>query len=1485
MSGPSGPAGPGGNAAAAAQFRPLNVKDALTYLDQVKIQFMDQPEVYNRFLDIMKFFKSQSIDTPGVIERVSTLFRGHPSLITGFNTFLPPGYRIEPTSNPLEPVKVTTPTDPIGHPPGYREPPQPPPQPQPHPQQQTSPSPPPPPGPEPPPGMMMPGIIYTPFGGPPQYHPAGGPNMGQPGGPVGMQQPQGPPPPPSSAPPNGYPGPPQPIQPSSMMPSGHGPVPTPQMPPQQASQPPAARPDALQRRAPVEFNHAINYVNKIKNRFASEPETYKNFLEILQTYQKESKPIQEVYAQVQVLFKNATDLLDEFKQFLPDNSNQNAQQRPAPGGMPVLGTMPNGMAEHYGGQSKRSAPGGGPGHAHSSQGGPGKKGTKRAAGSSAGMVGGPMSGLPSGSSSMGGMSTLGATQAGLGNQPPKKKVKAANVSKPEKPSTLEELEFFDRVKRAIANKATYNEFLKVLNLFSQEIIDAKTLVERVEPFLGRHSDLFKWFKEFVKYEDDQYIVNQPAERSGPDLTNCRQSGHSYRMLPQTEKRPICSGRDALCNEVLNDDWISSPVYLSETGFVSHRKTQYEETLYRCEEERYEFDRHIEANLHTIALLEPIAKKISGMSAEEKSRFKLPPGLGGFSTTIYQRAIKKIYDKERAQEILDALHNNPVVAVPVVLKRLKQKDEEWKRAQREWNKVWREIEMKNFYKALDHQGVTFKKNDTKALNMKSLVTEIESIYREQREDGDTTAQPPAQHATTTTAAANSSSSTSSTRYQFDFQFKDKDLFRDVKNIILEGVDAGSVNPRHIRGFLNSFVKKFFWVEDIGGMESEDDSDSDDDDDGAGSQRSVDTDTEMEDGETSSGGGGRSSSGRSQRNASGGNRSLRKNVLLRNNKVAATNGVRGGDRSKSPSTSRRSRRAASAASDAMDTDDESSGHQGSRRTGAGVKEEEGGNSHDSATDVKREPADEHGGAADDEMMLDRDHREGSVESGEGHLQRFDRRNGSPASVSTTGTAVPRSTYAFYSNTTFYVFFRLYQMLYSRLLKMKELSEQLANHPPSSEKLNPVAVELGLKKPESGYIFNNKDRYQDLLENIREWFDGKLESNEFEERSRTMFQTSGYLTFTFDKLTQAIIRQIRDITSDPRCLELTNLYYKDREKPTTSSKQEAVYRLAAEAHVQDENIFRMEFFSLERVMTIQLLGKDDQLSDDTYSSEEKWSLYVDHFVQVSDSETVQPQQQVLPPFLQRNLPPTISEDPPADVEARGGLELKICVNTYKIFFVDNTEDYFRRKKAVSSRAGFEEGKEIRSKKFRQWLTSRSGVFGPGAGACENWFLGNGDAGSKGGMKVVIVDEPGKHCRMFVSSLGSLVGSPGSVPPAQTGNSNAAGTSSATTTSVQPSVSEGTATHVDGSAETAKPTEPKRPSPSSSTPPALTGHGGTAQPVPAVEEPKKDTTTVAAEGATAEKDGASEEGKNGPVAANEVAPMDVDGDNVGGGAASSSS
>lgn len=66
-----------------------------------------------------------------------------------------------------------------------------------------------------------------------------------------------------------------------------------------------------------------------------------------------------------------------------------------------------------------------------------------------------------------------------------------------------------------------------------------------------------------------------------------------------------------------------------------------------------------------------------------------------------------------------------------LTRLKTKEEEWREAQRGFNKIWREQNEKYYLKSLDHQGINFKQNDTKVLRSKSLLNEIESIYDEVR----------------------------------------------------------------------------------------------------------------------------------------------------------------------------------------------------------------------------------------------------------------------------------------------------------------------------------------------------------------------------------------------------------------------------------------------------------------------------------------------------------------------------------------------------------------------------------------------------------------------------------------------------------------------------------------------------------------------------------------------------------------------------------
>ncbi len=56
-----------------------------------------------------------------------------------------------------------------------------------------------------------------------------------------------------------------------------------------------------------------------------------------------------------------------------------------------------------------------------------------------------------------------------------------------------------------------------------------------------------------------------------------------------------------------------------------------------------------------------------------------------------------------------------------------KEEEWREAQRGFNKIWREQNEKYYLKSLDHQGINFKQNDTKVLRSKTLLNEIEMLY--------------------------------------------------------------------------------------------------------------------------------------------------------------------------------------------------------------------------------------------------------------------------------------------------------------------------------------------------------------------------------------------------------------------------------------------------------------------------------------------------------------------------------------------------------------------------------------------------------------------------------------------------------------------------------------------------------------------------------------------------------------------------------------
>ncbi|CAI0379568.1 unnamed protein product [Linum tenue] len=159
---------------------PTSEKDALGYLDAVKQTFRDEPQTHEDFLEVLKDYRAMRIDTSSVIARVKQLFRGHPDLILGFNTFLPEGYKIS----------------------------------------------------------------------------------------LAVGDAKKPPPP---------------------------------------------------RKKPVDFEDAITFISKIKRRFQGDARVYDSFMDVLMRFRSGRLPIAEVYLRVAELFKDHSDLLEDFVQFLPES--------------------------------------------------------------------------------------------------------------------------------------------------------------------------------------------------------------------------------------------------------------------------------------------------------------------------------------------------------------------------------------------------------------------------------------------------------------------------------------------------------------------------------------------------------------------------------------------------------------------------------------------------------------------------------------------------------------------------------------------------------------------------------------------------------------------------------------------------------------------------------------------------------------------------------------------------------------------------------------------------------------------------------------------------------------------------------------------------------------------------------------------------------------------------------------------------------------
>ncbi|CAA2982104.1 paired amphipathic helix Sin3-like 2 isoform X1 [Olea europaea subsp. europaea] len=1290
----------GGGATGATQK--LTTNDALTYLKEVKDMFQDQREKYDRFLDVMKDFKAQRVDTTGVIMRVKELFKGHPNLILGFNTFLPRGYEITLTEVEGAPKRT------------------------------------------------------------------------------------------------------------------------------------------------VEFEEAIDFVNKIKSRFQDDDRVYKDFLAILNMYRNEHKGIADVYDEVSALFSEHPDLLRQFTRFLPDTSTT-ASTALASFGRHSLhrfdersSAMPTMRHSHVDKQRLRRD------KIIITRGERDlsvervevdddktvmttlKDRKKRAERENKDKRNRCQDNRDTDNENNGDVSMHRLSDKRKSAQKVDNFGGNSNfVSHDDKDALKsmysQEFAFCEKVKERLGSADDYQSFLKCLHIYSTEIITKKQLHDLIADLLGKHPDLMEGFKEFferceriegflagvmgkktlwseghsakaLRIEDKDRELKREVDGGKEkdrysskylgksiqelDLSNCLSCTPSYRLLPEDYPIAAASQRSELGAQVLNDHWVSVTSGSEDYSFKHMRRNQYEESLFRCEDDRFELDMLLES-------VSSAAKRAEELLNSINDNADNPICIEEHFTALNLRCIERLYG-DHGLDVMDILRKNPSLALPVILSRLKQKQEEWTKCRADFNKVWAEIYAKNHYKSLDHRSFYFKQQDLKNLGTKSLVAEIKEI-KEKNENED--------HVLLGIAAGNNFF----VHPNLEFEYADADIHEDLYEIIKyssEEICTTKEQSNKVLRFYTTFLEPMLGVQSwrrkseatdgdgssklgtakntVTSVTESDGSpnadattmnlkqpkpncngDSNSSPPGVNSCKTGFTNIDTlakADGSTVASGGRLPNSGTVVTIGPDANHGLAANSSRAKNDLGEdSHGSKlnmedtlcseGGETSKlnlanggyvegsrltghdavfvdagkvdnradknSPRGEFEDNIATHQDGGSQSMPEKQLGHDEMHFQTRGHEEisPDAANENDADADADDEDSENASEAGEDEYAAadgsgeEHEEEEDGELDGEGEAE--DTSDGAflPQAERFLLTCKPLSKYVpsplqgsegnnhqvFYGNDTFYVLFRLHQTLYERVL---------------SAKVNSASAEFKLKTTKDA----SSDPYTRFKSALFGLLDGSSDNSKFEEDCRSLIGNQSYVLFTLDKLIYKLVKQLQIVSSDEVGYKLLQLY--EYEKSRKSHYVDLVYYENVHVVLHDENIYRIECTSSPTQLSIQLMDDVNEKSEVVPVSVDP--DFADYFYNDYLSAT-NGRKESSAVVLKRNMRKYANMDESSalhlameNVLTMNGLECKTSAITSKISYVLDTEDSFIRLGKIRDKSGGKSSpsNQARVQHFHQYL-----------------------------------------------------------------------------------------------------------------------------------------------------------------------------------------
>ncbi|XP_059639666.1 paired amphipathic helix protein Sin3-like 2 isoform X2 [Cornus florida] len=460
----------------------------------------------------------------------------------------------------------------------------------------------------------------------------------------------------------------------------------------------------------VQLQKAIDFVNNVQKRFRNNDRVYKSFIYIVNLYRAGYIGIQQVYHKVTTLFIDHLDLLEEFMIFFPKESSGRVSTAHHPidrhpfhhydGQISVMPTLQDRLIEEDKNEGKKSylsqqhyrqdrinSPH--PDHVLSVQ-----------------------------HTDSDDYKKLHKNQ---GKSAAKKSNKRRNFDQDYRKSEHQMPRDFNMPCLPEKEKSAWRiEDLGGNSLASYDDRDAlkKTLWNKDDTSISVNIEDEYMEQEHVMDGDrekdiynEKYIGKSIHEL---DLSNCQHCGHSYWLLPEDYPIPSTSGRSELGDQVLNNRWVSVTSGSEDYSFKHMRRNQYDEILSVCDDDRYELDMLLKSVRSTAMEAEKLLHSVNDDPVNPETPIRIEDKF----TALNLRCIERLYG-DHGLDVMDILRKDPSVALPVILARLKQKQEEWTKCHSDFNKVWGEVYAKNHYKSLEHHSIYLKQQGPKNFSTKSV----------------------------------------------------------------------------------------------------------------------------------------------------------------------------------------------------------------------------------------------------------------------------------------------------------------------------------------------------------------------------------------------------------------------------------------------------------------------------------------------------------------------------------------------------------------------------------------------------------------------------------------------------------------------------------------------------------------------------------------------------------------------------------------------